>query len=233
MKARPSFFRYPCLLALLLLAPAGGVQAQDFESTARIAELAEQAVARNLPPSAEVHAETPDARLRLPACAQRPQAEPGAARGASVNVAVRCAQPAPWQVYVGVRVRDPRPVPVLGRAVQRGEVLDPATLQTETRDIAQLPFGYLETPARYVGYEFRRPLAAGQAPGPDDLTPPKWVKRGDTVQLVARGSGIEIRAEGRAMADAVAGARVGVENSRSKRIVEGVVSAPGVVEIRL
>lgn len=222
------------ILALLLgMLPAGLALAQEFESTARIAEIAEQAVARSLPASAQVQAEAPDSRLRLPACEQAPQAEAGPPRGANVSVAVRCAAPAPWQVYVSIRVRDPRPVLVLSRGVLRGDHVEPGLLQPETRDVAQLPFGYVSDAAAVSGYEFRRPLAAGQVPGPDDLTPPKWVRRGDAVQLVGRGTGIEVHAEGKALADGVAGARVAVENSRSKRVVEGVVTAPGLVEIRL
>lgn len=221
------------LLTLLLAAAGTKVRAQDFESTARLAELAERAVAQQLPASAEVQADPPDTRLRLPACAEPPQADADSPRGASATVAVRCRLPAPWQVYVSVRIRDPRPVLVLNRAVRRGEPLSAELLHQETRDVAQLPFGFLADTLTVSGYEFRRPLAAGQAPGPDDLSPPKWVRRGDTVQILGRGTGIEIHAEGKAMADGVAGSRVSVENSRSRRLVEGVVSAPGVVEIRL
>src|SRR3546814_7484362 len=64
-------------------------------------------------------------------------------RGASNNVSVRCEGPTAWTLYVPVRVRDLRPVLVLARAVRRGEPIDAGMLRAETRDVAQLPFGYL------------------------------------------------------------------------------------------
>ncbi|HET8883694.1 MAG TPA: flagellar basal body P-ring formation chaperone FlgA [Solimonas sp.] len=218
------------LACACMLAPAA--RAGDaIEPLDRIRRVAEAAVRKNLPPTAEVSADAIDPRLRLPVCASAPDAEAGAARGASASVTVRCAAPETWTLYVPVRIRDLRPVLVLTRAVRRGEIVDASALRSETRDVAQLPFGYVSDAATLAGNEFRRPVGAGQAISPADVEPERCIRRGDLVTLIGRAAGIEVRAEGKAMADGGRGSRIRVQNSRSKRIVEGTITAPGVVEL--
>lgn len=234
MSNRIKPLRYARAAALLALGAAFATvaQAQDAaESLDRIRSVAEAAVRKNLPASAEVSADSLDSRLRLAACASKLQAEAGAMRGASNNVTVRCEGPTAWTLYVPVRVRDLRPVLVLTRAVRRGETIDASMLRAETRDIAQLPFGYLTEVSSVAANEFRRPVGAGQVVSPADLEPERCVRRGDLVTLIGRAAGIEVRAAGKAMADGGRGSRIRVQNSNSKRIVEGTVTAPGVVEL--
>ena len=57
------------------------------------------------------------------------------------------------------------------------------------------------------------------------------VHRGQEVTLLSQGGAIEVRASGKAMADAAAGARVQVQNMSSMRIVEGVVESADVVRV--
>jgi len=57
------------------------------------------------------------------------------------------------------------------------------------------------------------------------------VKRGEPVALVAGGGGFEVRMAGRALADAGTGEVVRVENLSSRRILSGVVAAPGEVRV--
>ena len=212
--------------------PAG---AQDLsEPLQRLREIASAAVAAQAAPTASVSADALDPRLRLPACADRPLADPPAAmRGSTITVAVHCTAPSRWTVHVPVRLRDPRPVLTLVRAVQAGELVSDDQFQITERDIALLPFGHLEDLEPIRGQQFRRALPVGATPAPADLVPPHWVKRGQLIQLISRSGGIEVRAEGKALADGAAGHRVRVENRSSRRVVEGVVLAPGVVEVAL
>lgn len=220
---------------LWLLSVSWPAAAQDpNEPLQRLRELAAAAVAAQAAPTASVSADTLDPRLRLPACADSPRADPPAAmRGSTITVAVHCAAPSRWTVHVPVRLRDPRPVLTLVRAVQAGEPVTDDQFQMTERDIALLPFGHLEDMEAIRGQQFRRALPVGATPAPADLVAPRWVKRGQLIQLVSRSGGIEVRAEGKALADGAAGHRVRVENRSSRRVVEGVVRAPGVVEVAL
>ena len=230
--------RFPILswwLLPVLLSGTAVSAAQTAPSTPlpQIQETARHAVQALSGPGVEVSVNALDPRLKLPACAEPLQAQAAVARGASTSVAVRCEAPTPWTVHVAVRVRELRKVPVLTQAVMPNEIAEPRHFMLQLRDIASLPQGHLESIDTAVGQRFRRSLPANAVPAPGDLSPPRWVRRGDAVQLVSRAGPIEVRAEGRALGDGLAGGRVRVENLRSQRVVEGVVSAPGLVEVRL
>lgn len=219
------------LVWFVALLPLPG-RAGEIEPLQRIDQVAIAAAAAQLPPTARVAGGSLDPRLRLPACAGAPAAEPPAVRGASATVTVRCSDPA-WTIYVPLRISDPRPVVVLTRASPRGETLSDAVLELQTRDVAQLPFGYFESVDALAGQVLRRSVAAGAVLTPADAEPPRLVRRGEAVTVVGRSGGIEVRASGTAMADGAKGQRIRVRNDSSRRIVEGVVVAAATVEIAL
>jgi flagella basal body P-ring formation protein FlgA len=57
------------------------------------------------------------------------------------------------------------------------------------------------------------------------------IQHGQEVTLVAAAGGFEVRARGRALADAASGARVKVQNLSSMKVVEGVVDGPDLVRV--
>ncbi len=232
MKLDTAFLCRLIFVLTLLVSMAAHAQDGD-EPLSRIEAAALGAVRAQLAPTASVSAGPLDARLRLPACARPPLADAPSLRGATATVAVRCAGPAAWSVHVPVRISNLQPVLVLTRAAQRGEAVTADMFVTQRFDVAQLPFGYLGDFKLVDGQQFRRPLAAGAIPTPADLEAPRWIRRGESVQLLGRAGGIEVRADGKALADGAAGGRVRVENRSSRRVVEGTVTAPGVVEVRL
>jgi flagella basal body P-ring formation protein FlgA len=61
----------------------------------------------------------------------------------------------------------------------------------------------------------------------------KVVKRGEQIILVAATSAMEVRMNGTALEDASVGQTIKVKNSSSKRVVEGVVQAPGIVKVTM
>jgi flagella basal body P-ring formation protein FlgA len=73
----------------------------------------------------------------------------------------------------------------------------------------------------------RRTLSAGSLLSANDLVAQRLVRRGDSVALVSRRGGVEVRVAGRAMADAGENERVSVENLSSRKIVQGTVAASG------
>lgn len=212
---------WPCLAA-----------AEPVESLQRIEATAIAAVSAQLPPTAQVSGGGLDTRLRLPECSEAPVAESPMLRGGSATVTVRCPAPA-WTLYVPLQISDLRPVVVSARALVRGEAVTDAALGLQTRDVAKLPFGYFESLEAVRGYELRRPLPAGTVLTPNDAEPPRLVRRGEVVTVIGRSGGLEVRVSGTALADGAQGGRIKVRNDSSKRVVEGVVTAAGTVEILL
>jgi flagella basal body P-ring formation protein FlgA len=224
--------KLPSVLILLL----ASLPAQAADAVQPLSALRDSAVAAVLAqaaPSARAEALALDERLRLPACAEALRAAPEPVRGGQVRVAVSCAAPLSWTVYVGVRLTDIRPVLTLSRGAQRGEALDASLLVPQERDIAGLPYGYFSDPAQLAGRQLRRPAGAGSVLTPDMVEGQKLVRRGDLVTVIGRAGPMEVRSQGKALRDGAAGDRIPVENSSSRRVVEGRVTGGGLVEVRL
>lgn len=174
-----------------------------------------------------------DARLKLPACGTELQTFRAAAFGASAQtVGVRCASPS-WTIYVPVRVTAVRDIIVAARSMTRGETLGADDVRRERREVSGLNAGYLTDAALLIGRPLTHPIAAGATLTGGDVSIPAAVRRGQQVILVGRAQGIEVRGQGKALADAGLDQRVSVESSSSKRIIEGTVRSADTVEVGL
>lgn len=223
------------LTAALLLAATAAQAADGWESDIRIRATAGQYAARQAPPGAEVSVGTLDERLKLPACEQELQADvpSGNAQRGAITVPVRCEGKSAWTVYVPVRISQKLQVVVLTRALTPGSVITADAVRTLEQDSTALPFGYLTQPELAVGKVLKRSLAAGNVLTPDALASPVAIKRGERVTLIGHAGAIEVRADGKALANAAAGERVRVENGASRRVVEGVAREGNIVEVNL
>jgi flagellar basal body P-ring formation protein FlgA len=234
-----------CTCALLMLARSEAARAQDvaiaaaradhIQSLSSIRAAAEQAVRGVIDTGVSgvtLTTTSLDPRLRLVACATRLDTFANTPRGSQSRVAVRvsCAQPA-WTLNVPVEIRRLQKVLVLQRAVGRGEGLQPADVQVQTRELPGLGSPFVSSVDQLAGRLTRRPLPEGTALTADALSIALLIKRGQQVTLVAQSSGFEVRAPGRAMADAGADQRVRVQNLNSLKVIEGVADKDGTVRV--
>lgn len=207
------------LMPVLLLASLA-VHASGFQSVDSIRKAAEGAVA-----SAGQAQATLDANLRMPQCASPLEASVQN----SGSVEVSCPQG--WRLFVPVKVRRSQTVLVLSRGIAPGQPITADAFAAETRDTARINGAALSDPAQAVGQVARRMLSPGAVLTSNDLVAARLIRRGDTVALVSRRGGVEVRVTGKALADAGEKERVSVENSSSRRVVQGVVGPGGDVWI--
>ncbi|WP_028917094.1 flagellar basal body P-ring formation chaperone FlgA [Pseudoxanthomonas sp. J35] len=207
----PSRLALVFLLGLPIPAVAGG----GFQPVASIREAALSAV-----PGGQAEASL-DPALRMPLCGR-----PLVARQASAGT-VEVACPDGWRLFVPVRQRRSQAVVVLARGVAAGEPVAAEALATEQRDVSRIAGAALSDPAQAVGRVARRTLPAGTVLSASDLAAPRLVRRGDTVALVSRRGGVEVRVAGRALGDAGQDERVTVENLSSRKVLQGRVGAGG------
>ena len=174
-----------------------------------------------------------DDRLMLPPCDAELQAFRTASFGANAQtVGVRCASPA-WTIYVPVRVTAVRDVLVAARPMTHGETLSSNDVRRERREVSGMSSGYVTDEIALVGRPLTHPVAAGAVLTGADVSIPTAVRRGQQVVLVGHAQGIEVRAQGKALADAGLDQRVSVEATSSKRIIEGTVRSADTVEVGL
>jgi len=205
---------------LILAAPvfAGAFQPTDAIRAAALAALGGI-------PGGTAEASVDDA-IRLPLCAEPLQATVNSPS----TVEVGCASSG-WRLFVPVRVQRVEQVWVLSRPLAAGQVITADALRSEQRDVTRIAGGAMLASSLVEGQVARRSLMAGSVLQSQDLVAPRAVRRGDMVTLVSRVGGIEVRASGKALGEAAISERVSVENTASRRIVQGVVRASGEVDV--
>ena len=226
--------RLVALVALLACAAAGAADArwQGADSVRAAAETAARGQFDHPGETVRVSAALDD-RLQLPACAAPLAATVLRASGNAVTTQVSCASPTAWSVYVVVQVSRKARALVLKRSLLAGETIGADAVALETREVADLGYGFFGSLDEALGQTARRALAAGTVLARSDLAAPRIVRRGQPVTLVGRAGALVVRAEGRALADGAAGDYITVENVNSRRVVRGRVQTAQEVDIDL
>lgn len=225
------------LIAMLLTTTAIGAASSEIEPLERILDAARTFLTAELETgaNAEIRIEMGrlDSRLRLSRCAHPPTAQlaPGARAENSTTVNVRCSEPAPWSIFVPVRVQRYAEVVVTARAISRQQVIQPDDVRLERMETSPLAAGYLSDLASAIGLQARRALTSGQVLSGSHLAPRQLVTRGQQVTLYSGRPGLSVRMSGEALEDGVVGQRIRVRNRSSKRIVEGHVEPSGAVRV--
>ena len=221
-------------IALLIATAAPFAPAMDWQPVDDIRTAAED-FARNLVPGARTRIEATglDARLRLPRCGTALEAFATGSRraGRALTVGVRCPATGGWSLYVPVRMSVSRQVMVAARPLRRGQTLGAGDLRVEEREVTSLPGGYYQSAEQLGAQVLTRDLAAGAVIAPSALRQPTLIRRGQSVHLLSRLGGIEIRARGEALSDGAPEQRIQVRNSSSGRVVEGIVRSADIVEV--
>jgi flagella basal body P-ring formation protein FlgA len=226
------------LLLLTVLQVAIGQEAGGgaIEPTDSIRTAAESLVRSQLPRDAKIAGVTAgslDPRLRLVRCTggMHGQLPPGATLQARSMVAIACKGPVRWTVYVPVTVESRISVLVLKHPAARDTRLTIEDVTVESRKVIGLSTAFLTDVKDLESRSVERPLSIGTALTVDMLKPDMVIRHGQDVTLIASAGGIEVRAAGRAMADAAAGTRLRVQNLSSLKVVEGVVEGPDLVRV--
>ena len=217
--------------ALCGSAAAAGTATQSLDSVRAVAE---QGLREHyaMPGSRiEVTPGSLDLRLQLSECQQplRALVASNAPASSRMTVPVQCPEQGGWTVRVPLQLQLFRTVLVASRPLLRGDGVSAADVHAEERDITRLGYGYIENLDQVTGRSLARTVARGSVLSPGALGGRRMVRAGDHVQMVARLDGIEVRADGVALGSGDNGARLRVRNESSGKVVDALVSAPGVV----
>lgn len=234
----PRLRQHCLIIALTLLAFGGRANAQAAHSLDDVRTAAVNAVKAQLPSTRGtwfLSAGALDSRLRLAPCGTPLVAAAQATGNSSsrMTASVKCTTANQWTIYVPVIIEVELPVLVLQRALPRDARIGSADVQLQTRRVAGSPANFVNDIATLQNRHLKRPLTSGSPLTLDALAVDVMVKRGQQVTLLAKSGGIEIRAQGRAMADGGMNDRIRVQNVNSLKIVEGVVENAGTVVVDL
>jgi flagella basal body P-ring formation protein FlgA len=176
-----------------------------------------------------------DPRLRLRACSSPLQS--GLAGDGDIHpttsIAIRCAAPVVWTLYIRATVTATASVFVAQRGLARGTELNSTDFVVEARQVPGSAADYPSDIKMIEGQRLRQPLATGALLTQAVLELAPIVKRGQQVTLLARNSGFEIRVAAIAMSDGGRAQRIRVQNENSHQIVEAIVRNATLVEVPL
>jgi flagella basal body P-ring formation protein FlgA len=120
---------------------------------------------------------------------------------------------------------------VATRPLARGDILRDGDVVLEKRAKSELQGEVVRDLAAAIGQAVQQPLRPGQPLRATDLSKPQLVKRNEPVLLLYEVPGIVLTARGRAEDSGALGDVVNITNIQSKRVVQGVVTAPGQVTV--
>lgn len=192
---------------------------------AAIEKLVERQTA-GLPGKASVTASLPGTSA-LPACdtfdAFLPTGTP--ARGRT-TVGLRCRTGGTWTRFVPAYVKVEGTYYVASRTIEPGDSLGLGDMTPQTGDLAALPRSVVTSDAELAGVRATARIAAGAPLRKELLRAPTVIQQGQTVQVVAQGSGFTVSTEARALTQAAAG---GVARAKTLdgRMVTGVADEDG------
>lgn len=130
-------------------------------------------------------------------------------------------------VTVSGRAEAVADIPVLARAVGRGELIEAGDIEWVRMRAGAVRPDVIVSEAALVGREARRALRPGEALRGHDVASPAAVTRGETVALVFQVSNLTLTARARALETAPVGRTARFQNLQSNRTIEAVVDAPG------
>ena len=186
------------------------------------------------PPRVEVVVGRLDPRLVLAPCEQIvPFLPPGARPLGATRIGLRCAKgTTAWRVTLPMQVKVWAPALVARTALPAGTVLQAQHLQTAEVDLAARVDAAIGQQQDAIGRTLQRGLAAGDTLRSGDLKVLQYFNAGDTVRVVAVGSGFSISGEGQALGPGTAGRNAQVRLVGG-RIVTGVATGERQVEVAL
>lgn len=223
------------MAAALLASTAHAVPVQSHAAILEAARGFLHQQLKSAPGQTQVRLGQLDRRLRLVPCDGALEAflPAGGTVMGNTSVGVRCTGSAAWKIYVQAQVSVVQRVVVSRGFIPRGTVLTREHLMLAERELSAGSQGYIKNIDAALGHLLKHPIREGLVVTPAMIERPALVRRGDEVTILSRGGTFEVRMKGSALANGAEGDRVRVRNLNSSRVIEGIVSADGMVVVQM
>jgi len=122
-------------------------------------------------------------------------------------------------------------LPVLVRAVEPGDVITASDIGWQSGAYGNRYGDLITDEADLIGKTPRRRLSVNQPLRERDVHRPRLVEKGSIVRIVLQTSRMTLSTQGKALDEGARGDIIRVANTRSHKIIEGVVTAPDTVDV--
>ncbi|QFI36556.1 flagellar basal body P-ring formation protein FlgA [Moritella marina ATCC 15381] len=146
----------------------------------------------------------------------------------SATVRIRCDNTDNWQLHVPVKIIRLVPVVVSNRPLSKGSLLTKNNTKIDYMNRVLLRSGYISDLAFVNRARLKRQLSSGQMISTRDIC---LVCKGESVTITSSVGNLTVKTAGVALSNGVLGDKINVRNTKSKRIVSGIVQAAGIIQI--
>lgn len=228
---------YTMLIIILLLAFSVEACARDYEPIDNIRHTIQRYIKSNLlqDKNSDYEIRHLDQRLKLDKCDQPLEVFDSANTrliGYS-SIGVRCQGSKMWKIHVPIKIIRYSDVLVMRENLSRGSILQASDLTSRRLDISRLSNGYFTDKNEVRGKILKRTLRRGDILTNGMLEVRKLIKRGDIVTIMASSGTLAIRVKGEALMDGRKGDLIRVKNHSSKREIQAIVVATGIVKVSM
>ncbi|MBT3203469.1 MAG: flagellar basal body P-ring formation protein FlgA [Gammaproteobacteria bacterium] len=176
-----------------------------------------------------------DKRLNLKPCAQsldikftRSQKVMG-----NTSLTIRCKAPVNWQIHLPVRIDIYDDIAVTKTPLIKGQSIDAKSIHFRKKKITDLHQGYFRKIDSLDRLQAKRNLSSNSILNSANVAAKHLVTSGQTVTILLKINGLQIKSTGLALQSASLGQLVKVRNKQSNKIIEGTVSSEGQVSVNL
>lgn len=220
------------LIYLSPVALSQNLSRQFLEELARDTVLEQLNAQKSLETSISVTVTPLDKRIRIKECSQKLEANLSgqAINRSRVTIRLRCPDTPGWHIYLTARIYEKVKVVVASQSLPSGTLLSQSHLVLQEKDKSKLRGYTLQDPSIIIGARTNRFISAGQAITTQYVCS---VCEGDSVTIVAKAGGLQVKAVGIAKEDGSLGDTITVLNRSSNRVIQAKVTAIGTVTIEL
>ncbi|MFC3907803.1 flagellar basal body P-ring formation chaperone FlgA [Legionella dresdenensis] len=234
------FSRLICGILLVLTATLSYAEEEEQQSLSVLSALVEQHLMQELASQnankIRINTDKIDPRLQLKACADDKLEvfNPHQTTAQTTTMGVRCTEKENhWTVYIPVKITIMKQVIVANRALTKGAIVSPLTIDLQEVDVSQLKQGYFTEVDEVLGMSCKSQIQSGTILTPAQLQKPLLIHKGEQVTIQALNEGFKVSMSGVALEDGSIGEHINVKNISSKKSIEAKVIAPGQVQVIL
>jgi len=144
-------------------------------------------------------------------------------RSGNSLIAVRCAAPVPWKIFVPTQISVEREVLVATGPIARNSPIGASNTRTKKINLNGFRDEYISKLDNIKGMIAKRSFRDGQPIITSQLTTPMLVNRGDAVVISAKTGATQVKINGIAQAAGKKGDQILVKNSHSNRTIKAMV----------
>ncbi|MDG6773381.1 flagellar basal body P-ring formation chaperone FlgA [Thiomicrorhabdus sp. ZW0627] len=180
----------------------------------------------------QIHLKKLSQRIKLPKCGKPIEISdrnPTKYTG-RITIGVKCNAPS-WQIYVSATIEGKLPVVITTQGILKQAVIKPEDVKRILVPYKKASSNSLISTETAIGMRAKKAIGPNEILSIRDLQPPYLVFKKQTVTIVSKIGGIEVKTKGTALQDGVERQQIEVENNSSKKTVKGIVIAPNTVYV--